>query len=569
MRFYLALTLLLVGCGGTNAVARTSPDTTFAEAADAFYWRYMELAPTTAVELGYHQYDGRLPDASTEALQKEVAWLRQSQRTLESYAPDELSERERVEREVLLTSISGVLFGLDVTRDPWRNPMAYQGALGLTSYISRDYAPIEDRARGIVQIANGTEAYLKQARENLEERIPRTWLQIALLQIRGLAEFVDKGGDVRKAMGGLGGDDRKALNAALDAMEASLRTHEEYLVSLEPQVTDDYALGEERFLQMLRETQGLDTDIATLERIAAQDLARNLKALEAAARAIDPRRSTRDVVQRVMSKKPRAARVLPEARAQAVQTRKFVLEHEIATIPSEDVAEVRVTPPFLRWNFAFLDAAGPFETKPLPGFYYISPPDPSWPKAKRQGYLPATVDLYYVTVHELWPGHFLQLLHQKTNPSKVLKSFWNYAMGEGWAHYTEEMMWNAGVAKGDEQNHIGQLLNALLRNVRFVSAIGLHAKGMTVEESEKLFIDKAFQDEANASQQAVRGTFDPMYLSYTVGKLMILKLRQDWKAKVGSAYSLKAFHDRFLSHGAAPVPVIREAMLGPESGPAL
>ncbi len=270
-----------------------------------------------------------------------------------------------------------------------------------------------------------------------------------------------------------------------------------------------------------------------------------------------------------MSKKPSAKRVLPEARAQAVQTRKFVLEHEIATIPSEDVAEVRVTPPFLRWNFAFLDAAGPFETKPLPGFYYISPPDPLWPKAKQQGYLPATVDLYYVTVHELWPGHFLQLLHQKTNPSKVLKSFWNYAMGEGWAHYTEEMMWEAGAAKGDERNHIGQLLNALLRNVRFVSAIGLHAKGMSVAESERLFIDKAFQDEANASQQAVRGTFDPMYLSYTVGKLMILKLRQDWKAKVGNDYSLKAFHDRFLSYGAAPVPVIREAMLGPGSGPAL
>lgn len=271
----------------------------------------------------------------------------------------------------------------------------------------------------------------------------------------------------------------------------------------------------------------------------------------------------------VKDEKPAADAVLAEASAQADEMRKFVIDHDIATIPSDDIAEVRESPPFMRWNIAFLSGPGPFEEKQIPSFYYISPPDPSWPEDKQRAYIPGKNDLLFITIHELWPGHFLDSLHSKENPSKIMKSFWNYTYGEGWAHYTEEMMWEEGVGGGDPKVHIGQLLNALLRNVRFMSAIGLHARGMTVEESEKMFREKAFLDEKGAHQQAVRGTFDPLYLSYTLGKLMIFKLREDWKEKKGDAYSLKDFHDTFLSYGPAPVTVIREVMLGENAGPPL
>ena len=210
-------------------------------------------------------------------------------------------------------------------------------------------------------------------------------------------------------------------------------------------------------------------------------------------------------------------------------------------------------------------SAGVFETRALPSFYYISPPDPSWPKRKQRDYVPGKSDLLFITIHEVWPGHFLHSLHVKVNESRILKSLWNYTTGEGWAHYAEEMMWNAGVSE-DPRVHIGQLQNALLRNVRSLCALGMHTQGMTIDECKQMFIEQAFQDEANAEQQASRGTFDPMYLAYTVGKLAIMKMRRDLEAK--GSFDAKRFHDALLSYGAAPLSAIRGALL-PDSASAL
>ncbi len=229
---------------------------------------------------------------------------------------------------------------------------------------------------------------------------------------------------------------------------------------------------------------------------------------------------------------------------------------------------MRESPPFMRWNYAFLDSPGMFETKSMPSFYYLSPPDPSWPEAEQLAYLPPTADLLFTTIHEVWPGHFLHGLHIRRAPSRYLKSFSTYSMVEGWAHYTEEMMWDEGAGDRDPRAHLGQLKEALLRNVRFVATIGLHTGGMTVAEATALFADKGFVDPGNAKQQAVRGTFDPMYLSYTLGKLMIRKLRADLERTQGAAFDLKRFHDAFLSFGCAPIPVIRRELLG-DSSPAL
>jgi uncharacterized protein (DUF885 family) len=276
-------------------------------------------------------------------------------------------------------------------------------------------------------------------------------------------------------------------------------------------------------------------DLAALEKIAQADLERNTRAIEAAAHEIDPKKSVREVVLAMADEgKPTAAGVLPLATTQAKDLRQFLIDHKIVTIPSDDVAEVRESPPFQRWNAAFLDGAGVFDKEGLPSYYYISPPDPKWPAAEQKAYIPPARDLLYITVHEVWPGHFLHGLHIKKNPSRVLKSFCTYSMSEGWAHYTEEMMYDAGAAGTDPRAHVGQLKEALLRNVRFLVAIGEHAHGMTVEQATQMFQDKAFVDPGNARQQAVRGTFDPMFLSYTVGKLMIMKLREDYNDKLGA-----------------------------------
>jgi uncharacterized protein (DUF885 family) len=540
----------------------------FKKQVEAFYWAHLDFRPSFGVYLGHHQYDGRLPDVSPQALQAEIERLKHARTTFEATQEEGLSAVQRLERDVLLFEISESLFMFERLRTPWRSPMFYNWSISLANYISRDYKPLAQRAESVIQVAEKTPAYLAQVQQNLDPKMPKTWIETALIQIRGGVAFVE--GDVKKAFADLRDEKRKVrLENALGTMAQALKGHAAFLEGRLAEASDDFRLGPELFLDMLAETQGVRIELERLEAIAQADLDRNLKAMMVAAHTLDPEKKTREVIAQVMADKPPVDGVIQEAEAQAVQMRQFLLEKKIVSIPSDDVAEVRVTPPFMRYNSAFLDSAGPFEEKKLPSFYYISPPDPSWSEADQKAYIPGKVDLLGTTIHELWPGHFLQALHAKRSPSMVLKSFGNYAFSEGWAHYVEEMMFNQGVGDGDPRVHIGQLTNALLRNVRFVSALGLHARTLTVEESEKLFSEKAFQDPGNARQQARRGTFDPMYLSYTLGKLMIIKLREDWKKKVGEAYSIGAFHDAFLSHGEAPIPVIRKAMLGADAGPPL
>jgi uncharacterized protein (DUF885 family) len=246
--------------------------------------------------------------------------------------------------------------------------------------------------------------------------------------------------------------------------------------------------------------------------------------------------------------------------------KRFVVDNRIVTIPSSQVALVRETPPFQRFNAASLDTPGPFEEKSMPSFYYISPPNPKWPADEQKAYIIPRADLLFTTIHEVWPGHFLQKLHIDKHPSKVMRAFCTYSNVEGWAHYAEEMMFDAGAGGGGPAARVGMLKEALLRHARFLAAIGLHTGGMTVDQATKLFEEKGFVDAANARQQAVRGTFDPMYVSYTLGKIMIRNLRIDWMKRHPAMTALD-FHDTFLSHACAPVPQIRKLMLGDDSGP--
>ncbi len=558
----VSLTTCRPHAGSVREPASTAdgPEAEFRLAADAFYDSYLEANPTRAARLGYHEHDGRLPDMSAEALGARRDMLRAAAAQLEGIDPAGLPSTSRLEHAVLLTTIRGQLFRLETLRMPWRNPMSYMGHLNLVTYIARDYKPREERVRSVIEICTATPRMLEQAHENLEEAIPRTFVETALKQVKGTIPFLRD--DVPAALEEppdteLG----KELRAALEEAASALETFQARLEKRLETATDDYALGEEDFLRLLSQTQGIDMDIDTLEEMGRRDLERNLAAIEQAARQIDPDASVGEVVQRVVDDKPTPYGVLEEAEKQAIQMKSFVAFNDIVTIPSDDVAIVRESPPFMRWNAASLDSPGPFEEKPLPSYYHITPPDPEWPEDVQRAYIPGKADLLFITIHELWPGHFLHGLHAKKNPSRILKSFWSYTMGEGWAHYAEEMMWEAGAAGTSPEAHIGQLLNALLRNVRYMSAIGLHARGMSVEESAEMFRSQAFCDEGNATQQAARGTFDPLYLSYTLGKLLILDLREDWKEEKGDAYTLRGFHDAFLSHGAAPIPAIRESML--------
>ncbi len=304
-------------------------------------------------------------------------------------------------------------------------------------------------------------------------------------------------------------------------------------------------------------------------------------------------------VAKVSAKKPPEG-TLEAARRQLKTLRDFVQKNNVVSIPNDDQALVAEAPAYNRANAAFIQVPGPYD-KGVAATYNIAPPDPKWSKAEQTAYLPSEATLMSTSIHEVWPGHFLQFLHSNANPDKIEGLWVGYAFAEGWAHYSEEMMFEEGFGKGDPEMHIGQLMDALLRDVRLLSSIGLQTAGMTVEQSEKMFREQAFQDPGNARQQAARGTYDPAYLNYTLGKLMIRKLRADWTAKtraegasapVASAPAATAggaappapaaapantmmmsgpsddralwhdFHDKFLSYGGPPIPLLRKEMMG-------
>jgi hypothetical protein len=249
------------------------------------------------------------------------------------------------------------------------------------------------------------------------------------------------------------------------------------------------------------------------------------------------------------------------ARAQLAELRQFVVDKKLVSIPSQEQALVAESPPFNRGNFAYISVPGPYESPAVKVTYYVAPPDAKWSAAERNAYLPGKAYLLFVSAHEVWPGHYLQSQFMNANPSRSEALWWDYAFGEGWAHYAEEMMYDAGLGGRQPEMRVGMLVNALMRDVRFLSAICLHSGCMSLAESEKMFREAAFTDVGTARQQALRGTYDPGYLAYTLGKLMIRKLRVDWFAANPGA-TTQQFHDKFLSFGAPPIPLVRKEMLG-------
>jgi uncharacterized protein (DUF885 family) len=294
--------------------------------------------------------------------------------------------------------------------------------------------------------------------------------------------------------------------------------------------------------------------------VGRADLARNLAALQQACTEYLPVAPIEACITKVEADKPSGGAV-EGARAQLGMLHQFIIDHDLVSIPGTEQALVAEAPPFHRSNIAYIDIPGPHD-KGMPSIYYIPPPDPSWSKVDQEARVQGKLIQLFISVHEVWPGHFVQFLHANRSPFEFGQLFVGYAYAEGWAHYTEEMMWEAGLGNGASEAHIGQLSQALLRNVRFLCAIGMHTQGMSMSSCETMFREQAYQDPRSARQQAARGTYDPAYLNYTMGKLMIRKLRADWTANRGGRAAWRAFHDRFLSYGGPPIPLVREQMLG-------
>jgi hypothetical protein len=486
---------------------------------------YFAANPTSAVRAGKHEFDGQLPDFSEAGLQKEIKRLHTSRDATAAFEDSQLNNQERYERDYLLAQIEGDLFWLEVADQPHTAPFFYADALDPVVYVSREYAPLATRMKAYTKFAGNVPTAIQQIKTNLKTPLPRSFVKIGRRSIGGLADFFAD--DVPAIFAPVENAQAQAeLKTANDAAIRAVREFDAWLAEQETKATGEFALGPEKFGLMLKMTEGVDIPLGRLESIARRDLERNQAALKVACERFAPGKPIAECMAIVESRKTEDPDPVAAATRQLGELHKFVLDHNVVSIPGTEKARVRKAPSYRAWNFAYINIPGPYE-KNLPSTYYISPADPTWTKEVQAAYIPGRASLLFTSAHEVYPGHFTQYLHAHRAPSEIGQLFVGYAFSEGWAHYTEEMMYDMGLGAGDPEMHIGQLQEALLRNVRFLSSIGLHTQGMTVDESKRMFREVAYQDEGGAEQQALRGTFDPAYLNYTLGKLMIRRLRDE------------------------------------------
>ncbi len=566
--FAVLCAVLAVGCGTTSApptggAAQTAGSAEWTKHVREFEDRYFALNPSFAVQQGRHEYDGRLPDWTAAGIRAEAQWLHGQRTQAEMFDQNTLSASQRFERQYLLSRIDTDLFWLEEAEQPFTNPEFYLGTLDPSVYLTRPYAPAEARLRAFIGYARAVPTAAAQIRTNLRTPLPKSFIKYGVDGFGGFPDFYRK--DVPKVFAQVKDPALQAeLTSAIEPAARAMQDLADWLSSGNPQATENFALGPAKFADMLRMTERVTTPLAELERVGRADLDRNSTALKQACAVYLPGGTIEACVAKVNADKPSGGAV-EGARAQLGVLRQFVVDHDLVGIPGTEQALVAEAPPYQRSNFAYIDIPGPYD-KGMPSVYYIAPPDPTWSKADQDAYVPGQSILLFTSAHEVWPGHFVQFLHANRSPSEFGQLFVGYAYAEGWAHYSEEMMWEAGLGNGAPEAHIGQLSEALLRNVRFLCAIGLHTHGMSMASCETMFREQAYQDPGGARQQAARGTYDPGYLNYTMGKLMIRKLRADWTATHGGRTAWRAFHDQFLSYGGPPIPLVREQMLGTAQG---
>jgi hypothetical protein len=491
--------------------------------------------PTNARDLGLHEYDGVVAPMSTEALAARAARLSKAAADLASADGSGLTDDEALDRAVLAGQVGSALFWLVDLDAPRRYPQFYEPLFSVNTFIDREYVSIDERAKRLLTHEEAALAEVKHIRENLLPPLSAPVAEVASRNFAGFATYLR--GDVVKVMGGLGDDVRRARFARAN----------EALAVAAARGDQRHVLGAARYAKLLRVQEALAMPLADFERMNEDDLATNRRAYETLAAG-------------AKSKPVKEAEYFATAARMMKDAREFVVSHRIVSLASDDVATVRETPPYKRWNMASIELSGPFESAKS-ALYYLTIPDKAWPQKEREAYLGTLGDLLGTTIHEVYPGHFVQGRWQERAPTRVQMAFGNYSFVEGWAHYAEQMMIDEGLGKEDGANELAMRHGALLRNCRFAASVGIHTKGMTVEQAARRFVEDCHQDRATAREQAVRGTFDPGYFAYTLGKLQILSLRAEAKRKLGARFSLQRFHDALLSHGAPPIALVRDRVL--------
>lgn len=537
------------------------------------YLNYLyETQPTAAAFDGVHQYDDLLEDPSRTALEGQGRELGGLVRQLAAVGKSGMTKTEQVEREMLTANIRARIFELENIRSWERNPQWHSEILAtsLAGQVLFPYAPVGERARRILSKLKQTPRLVETARKTIQDP-PGIFIKEGITSLNGVVEFIEH--DLPRALTSL--DDMHLLSDLADASTeavTAIHGYTEYLRNeVAPKARGSFRLGRENFDGKLELEEGVTLGADRLLAIAQRELRETQEEFRSVAGRLGG--DVASALERLKQDHPSAATLVSTAQGQVTELAAFVERKGLVSVTDGEVPVVAPTPPFYRWTFASLWAPGPFEARPLPTYYYLTDVDPAWTPDRQEQHLRDfhIGALWAISMHETYPGHFLQHQHVCRIESKLRKSGLLASIGfiEGWAHYGEQVMIEAGFGGKDNHVKLGQLAEALIRLARLVVGIRLHVEDMSVEQGVRFFRDEAFMEEGSARREAERGTFDPGYVVYSLGKLMILKLRADYEAKHPSKFSLKTFHDRLLGNGNLPIWAHRRLMLGSNAGNAL
>src|SRR5881394_1845808 len=574
MKRFLLLILFAV-VPALNAAQNTDAD--FSAVAEEFIKGYLNARPLLATRLGFHEYDGRTNDFSRLALDAELQRLRRFEDRLRKFEPEELNARNGIDLRILQAAIANELFEIQDVHKFERNPMIYAHCGDLNTYIARNFAALEDRVRSLIQIEAQIPNILIAGKTNLEAVLPRPYVELAIQIARGSADFLRK--DMVTAVETV--KDQELRGNFIDANRRAAAALSDFASWLEkdklPKATPSFALGEAKYQRWLTETELVDMPPTKILEIGLAKLKDEQKIFADAAKIIDPDKAPADVFKEIQKDHPIAEKLIPDIAKNLDQIRLYVTEHKIVGIPPSPKAKVRETPQYDRaTSFASMDTPGPFEKKATEAFYYVTPVEPAWTQQQKEEWL--TSFNYYTadvtSIHEAYPGHYVQFLRlNASSANKIEKIFGSYAFIEGWAHYCEQMMLDEGFGgpkkppgSVDDQKRaakyrMAQASEALLRLCRLCVSVKMHTQGMGVDEATKFFQENCYYEEKPAHDEAMRGTFDYGYLNYSLGKMQIMKLREDYKMQHGEEFSLEQFHNQLLDHGMPPIRLLREILL--------
>ncbi len=554
-----ALAFLLIA-----SLVSAQSNSSFDQLVDAYFDSSFKFHPSDATSAGFHQYDVKLEDFAPASMTAEIADLKSFLAKFQAAQPKD--ETSQGDREIILGAIQSRLLELETIKMWEKDPNVYtdKATYAVFLLMVRNFAPQEERLKSVIAREREIPKVFEEAQKNLKNP-PRIYLDVALQQLPGTIGFFRK--DVPEAFSAVKDPkllaEFKAVNqSAID----SLNRYQSFLQKLP--ANGDFRIGADNYSKKLLYEEMVDTPLDRLLDIGYADLHRNQERLKQVAAQIDPKRSPQEILDELRKDHPAADQLIPTFRSVLGGLRQFIEEKQIITIPSQVLPIVEETPPFQRaLTTASMDTPGAYETKATEALFNVTPVEKSWSADKvedwMRGFNRGTI--ISTAIHEAYPGHYVQFLWVQEAPSKARKLLYAGTNAEGWAHYCEQMMLDEGYGNGDPKLRIGQIIDALLRDSRYIAGIQMHTGRMTLEQARKFFVEEGYQTPSMAEVESKRGTSDPTYLMYTLGKLQIMKLREDYKTMKGDKFNLKDFHDQFMRQGAVPLKIIRKAMLGNDS----